>query len=337
MAESHVAPEVIRALVNRFELHRETYTATTYNETLVRRDFIDPMFKGLGWDVDNSNGLAENYRQVVHEDSIKIAGHTRAPDYSFRIGGRRIFFLEAKKPAVKVKEAIEPAFQLRRYAWTAKLPVSILTDFEEFSVYDTRVKPNQNDKASTARILYIHFSEYLDRWHEIEGLFSPLAIQQGSLDRYIQSGKKRGTAEVDDAFLAEIEEWRAELARNIALRNKDISQRELNDAVQRTIDRIIFLRICEDRGIEQYGQLQALINGAQTYDRLKEIYRHADERYNSGLFHFKKEKDRPGEPDNFTTKLAIDDKVLKAILRRLYYPESPYEFSVLPADILGQV
>jgi hypothetical protein len=77
--------------------------------------------------------------------------------------------------------------------------------------------------------------------------------------KYAQSTRlKRGTAEVDNAFLEEIERWPTLLARNIALRNPGLGQRDLNFAVQRTIDRIIFLRICEDRGIESYGQLMAL-------------------------------------------------------------------------------
>ncbi len=100
--------------------------------------------------------------------------------------------------------------------------------------------------------------------------------------------------------LDEIEAWRDLLAHNLALRNLGLSQRELNDAVQRTIDRIIFLRICEDRGIENYGALQALLNGTRVYPRLVELFRAADDRYNSGLFHFRAEKDRPGSPDTLT-------------------------------------
>jgi hypothetical protein len=113
--------------------------------------------------------------------------------------------------------------------------------------------------------------------------------------------------------------------------------RELNFSVQRTIDRLIFLRICEDRGIEEYGQLMALLNAARVYPRLCELFYRADERYNSGLFHFREEKGRAEPPDELTLGLTIDDKVLKEIIRDLYYPDSPYEFSVLPADILGQV
>jgi predicted type IV restriction endonuclease len=332
------APREIIDLIERFTCNHDAYRSREYNETETRREFIDPFFKALGWDIDNEQGYAEAYKDVVHEDAIKVGGATKAPDYAFRIGGVRKFFVEAKRPVVDIKNDPEPAYQLRRYAWSAKLPLSILTDFEELAVYDCRIKPNQADKASVARVLYFTYTEYEARWDEIAAIFSREAILKGSFDKYVESTKKkRGTAEVDDAFLKEIENWRDLLARNIALRNPDLSTRELNYAVQRTIDRIIFLRICEDRGIEDYGQLRALQNGSQVYLRLCQIFRRADERYNSGLFHFSKEKDRTDPPDDLTLNLTIDDKVLKEIFKGLYYPESPFEFSVLPADILGHI
>src|SRR5450755_216957 len=104
-----------------------------------------------------------------------------------------------------------------------------------------------------------------------------------------------------------------------------------------TIDRIIFLRICEDRGIEEYERLKALLKGTDVYTRLCDLFLEADARYNSGLFHFQKEKDWNEAPDTLTQHLVVDDKPLKEIVKRLYYPESPYEFSALPADVLGQV
>ncbi|MEX0677267.1 MAG: N-6 DNA methylase [Pirellulales bacterium] len=189
-----------------------------------------------------------------------------------------------------------------------------------------------------ARTMFLSFEEYLDKWDEIAGIFSREAVLKGSFDKYAEGTKlKRGTAEVDAAFLREIESWRESLARNFALRNNDLSQRDLNFAVQRTIDRIVFLRMCEDRGIEPYGQLGGIANGEQLYRRLCQLFDRADERYNSGLFHFQPEKDRAEPPDELTQSLALDDKPLKEILRALYYPDSPYEFSVLPAEILGQV
>lgn len=331
-------PKEVLDLVERFGQHLDDYRNGRYTETQVRRDYIDPLFKALGWDVDNSQGLAEAYRDVIHEDTVKVGGNTKAPDYSFRIGGTRKFFVEAKKPSVYIKGEPEPAFQVRRYAWSGKLPLSILTDFEEFAVYDCRIKPAKTDKAAFARIHYWTFREYAEKWDEIAAVFSKDAVLKGSFDKYAVAVRgKKGTAEVDAAFLGEIESWRELLARNIALRNEELSQRALNYAVQQTIDRIIFLRICEDRGIEPYGQLQALQNGADIYKRLTELFHKADERYNSGLFHFRKEQDRAEEPDRLTLGLAIDDKPLKEIFQHLYYPDSPYEFSVLGADILGSV
>lgn len=331
------APKEILDLVERFETNKESYKSGHYNETQVRREFVDPFFKALGWDIDNEQGFAEAYKDVIHEDAIKVGGTTRAPDYSFRIGGQRKFFLETKKPSVDIKDDIHPAFQLRRYAWTAKLPLSVLTDFEEFSVYDCGIKPDKADKPSKGRIFYLTYQDYLSKWDEIASVFSKNAILKGSFDKFAADKKgKRGTAEVDAAFLEEIAGWREILARNIALRNPDLSTKDLNYAVQATVNRLVFLRICEDRGIEQYIKLQDLLNGERVYPRLCEFFRQADERYNSGIFHFEKEPGRES-PDTFTLNLQIDDKPLKDIIKRLYYPDSPYEFSVLPAEILGQV
>ena len=331
-------PSRVAELVETFDQHIEAYRSQQYNETQLRREFIDPFFDELGWDVSNKAGYAQAYKDVIHEDAIKIGGATKAPDYCFRIGGARKFFLEAKKPSVDIKGDPHPAYQLRRYAWSAKLPLSVLTDFEELAVYDCRMRPKHTDKADVARIMLFTYKDYLKNWSEIAEIFSKEAILKGSFDKYAAATKgKRGTSTVDKEFLAEIEKWRNMLARIIALRNAALSVREINFSVQRTIDRILFLRMCEDRGIEPYGQLQSIISGERTYPRLCEVFEKADQKYNSGLFHFHDEPDRAEGPDELTPNIIIDDKDLKWILHSLYYPQSPYEFSVLPAEILGNV
>jgi hypothetical protein len=324
------ARATIAVLVERYTRNRDRYRASTYNEETCRAEFITPLFEALGWDVTNKAGYAEQYKDVIHEEGIKVGDFTKAPDYTFRVAGVRKFFVEAKKPFVDLKNDPAPAYQLRRYAWSAKLPLSVLTDFEEIAVYDTRIRPADGDNPSVARILYLTYDELVPRLDEFWGVFSKDAVLKGSFDRYAEETRgKRGTSEVDAEFLREIEGWRDELARNIAIRNEDLSVDDLNFAVQTTIDRIIFLRIAEGRGAEPYGRLLGLVNAADIYQRLVADYRKADARYNSGLFDFR--------ADRLTTDIAIDDKVLKPILQNLYYPQSPYEFSVLPVEILGNV
>lgn len=332
------APDTILKLVEHFGQNIDSFKGAGYNEAQLRQQFINPFFEALGWDIANKAGTAPAYRDVIHEDAIKIGGTTKAPDYCFRIGATKKFFVEAKKPAVDIKSEISPAYQLRRYAWSAKLPLSILTDFEEFAIYDCQIRPNVNDKPSTARIFYCTYEEYGDKWEQIANIFSKDAVLKGLFDKYAsEKTTKRGTTTVDKEILAEIERWRGNLAKNIALRNGNLSVQDLNFAVQKTIDRILFLRICEDRGIERSEQLLGLVNGTQIYPRLFELFEKADERYNSGIFHFSREKDRPEGPDELSANLKIDDGVLKQILKDIYYPHSPYEFSVMPAEILGNV
>ncbi|MCC6691721.1 MAG: methyltransferase, partial [Bacteroidia bacterium] len=160
------AKNTIQKLVDRFREHRNEYHLSDYNETKTRRDFIDPFFKALGWDIDNEQGFAEAYREVIHEDKTLIRGKLKAPDYGFRLNGsdKRLFFVEAKKPSVPLKVHRESAYQIRRYGRSAYTPVSILTNFEDFIVYDCTKRPNQNDSAANARIKLINFEHYLEEF-----------------------------------------------------------------------------------------------------------------------------------------------------------------------------
>ena len=320
---------LLLSLKAKFEENSEQYKSNQYDEANTRLEFIDEFFKCLDWDVGNRQGFSNNYREVVVEDKVKITGSIKAPDYSFRIGGVRHFFVEAKKPSVNVKIATEPAFQVRRYGYSAKLPLSILTNFEEFAVYDTRIKPSKTDDASVARIFYCTYQDYINNFDFLYNTFSKEAILKGRLDRYVEESKnKKGTSEVDKELLKTLENWREDLAKNIALNNPKISLHELNLAVQKIVDRIIFLRIAEDKGIEEYGTLlQICKQKSSIYVSLIHLFDKANTKYNSGLF----------AKLSFLDELIIEDKVFINIIEGLYYPDCPYEFSILPVEILGSI
>jgi type I restriction-modification system DNA methylase subunit len=318
----------LNILVSLFSTNIVQYKSGHYDESNTRTDFIDKFFTLFDWDIANNQGFSESYREVVREDKVKIDDSKKAPDYSFRIGGVRKFFVEAKKPSVNIKDSTEPAYQIRRYAYTAKLPLSILTNFAEFAVYDTRIKPNKDDKASTARIFYCTYDQYEQHLDFIGSIFSKNAILKGSFDKYIEENKnKKGTSEVDTELLALVEKWRVELAKNIARNNPDLSIYDLNTVVQRIIDRIMFLRIAEDKGIEDENLLLSVTKNQSIYEKLIHLFAKANVKYNSGLF----------AGVDWIDKVNIENKVLSNIIVNLYYPECPYEFSVLPVEILGSI
>lgn len=317
----------IKELVEKFKSNYKQFHSSDYNETLTRQDFINPFFEYLGWDISNKEGLSQTYRDVIHEDKLKIGKETKAPDYSFRIGGNRVFFVEAKKPSRNLKEDSDAAYQIRRYAWSGKLAVSILTDFEEFAIYDCSKKPSPNDKASMSRIEYINYEDYLNRFDFLYDTFAKENVLRGSLEKYNADTKsKKGTESVDIDFLNSLDDLRTKLASNISKLNS-LSLRDLNFAVQHIIDRIIFLRVAEDRGVENYGDLREACFGNNYYKNIVEIFKKADGKYNSGIFDFSKDK--------ITQNIEVDNKVIKEIINDLYYPKSPYEFSVISVEIIG--
>lgn len=325
------AKSIINTLVERFAEHRKEYHLPDYNEQKARQDFINPFFKALGWDIDNEKGASEAYREVIYEDKVFVRGKAKAPDYGFRLSGsgkKRLFFVEAKKPSVSIKTNKESAYQLKRYGSSAQAYVSILTNFEDFIVYDCSRVPKLNDSASVSRLKHIHFEDYIKEFDFIYDTFSHEAVTKGRFDKFVQSDiNKKGNQALDKEFVQSLDNWRRYLATSISLNNRKLNDEEINFAVQQTIDRLIFLRFCEDRAVEPYGQLQKATSKGESYKNLFDLFKQADDKYNSGLFDFEK--------DQITPKLKVDNKVIKSVIEELYYPLCRYEFSVMPVEVLG--
>jgi hypothetical protein len=332
------APDEVLALVEKYKREPDFFRSSAFKEMAIRSEFLNPVLKALGWDPKNP-GLAASDREVVQEDLVTIDGAGKAPDYGFLIGGRRMWLLEAKRPGVNIATDRAPAFQIRRYSWTAGLPLGVLTDFEEWAIYDTRAEPHVTDSPNTARLDYFTYEQLDERWDDLLALFGRDAVAAGSLQaKFADKPMPRGTQTIDQAFLDEIRSWRSYLSKEIARENSGLTAVQLNSVVQTLIDRIIFLRIAEARGLEAFGELKRCADNPldDVYTRLMGLFRRADDRYNSGLFHFSVSKDQHAEPDEIAPSLKVSDHRLRFIIKRLYYPY-PYEFSVMPADILGKV
>jgi len=310
------------------------------SEAQTRLDFIDPMFRALGWDVGNERALNQFDREVLVEEAHHAddALNKTHPDYTFRISGTRQFFVEAKRPAVDLRTSISASLQIRRYAWSAQLLIGVLTDFEEIAIYDCTVPPRPEDDARTARTFYQSYDRYLDDWDHLYSALSREAVHDGSLAKLARP--ERAREPFDRAFLHDLDKWRLLLAQAIYRDNPQLSLDELNRATQVILDRVVFLRVAEARGVSPGStpRLLDLLNSPPPlFQRLTDAFRAADERYNSGLFHLRAERGRQGTRDELTPALAIADGPLRTIIEGLYPPRSPYAFATVPADILGSV
>ena len=319
----------VKDLVKKYHSNRETYLKASYNETQLRTDYLDPFFELLGWDIKNSEGKPTNEREVLLEEGLKAdaTSNTKKPDYTFRLFSERKFFLEAKKPNVKIEKDNEPAKQVRRYGFTAKLKISVLSNFEYLAIYDCSKKVEKDDLVTKSRINIYHYTEYESAFEKIKKQLSHQVVYNGEFDEtWIDIEEQLKLSSVDSLFLSQINEWRIILGKEIYSHKPDVSIEELNDIVQSYINSIIFLRVCEDRNLEAY---KTLLNFADKNDfnSLIKKFKEADKKYNAGLFNHPLTKEI----------ISNNSSAFWTIIEHLYFPESSYSFSVFSSDILGNI
>lgn len=319
----------IKDLVQKYDENRTAYLKADYNETQLRTDFLDPLFEILGWDIKNSQGKATNEREVLVEEALRedANSNTKKPDYTFRLFSERKFFLEAKKPHVKIETDPEPAKQVRRYGFTAKVKISVLSNFEYLAIYDCSQPVDTNDAVNNARIKLYHYKEYEKALEEIQSQLGHNAVYSGEFDEtWKEIEDQLELSSVDDLFLEQINEWRLVLGKEIYTHQDQLDEAELNDIVQSYLNSIIFLRVCEDRNIEIY---KTLLNFADNNDfnALIQKFREADRKYNAGLFNHALTEEI----------IANNSSAFWSIIKQLYFPESTYSFVVFASDILGNI
>lgn len=324
--------EKLKSLVDRFEKNESQYTSSgsSYNETELRTEFLNELFQLLGWDILNKDGFAKPFREVVLEANLSGEDSRQKPDYEFRINGERKYFLEAKKPSVDILSSKSSVYQVRQYGWSAGLPISVLSNFRNLIIYETVTAPAEKDDVHLSRIHVFNYKEYVSRFDEIYALLSKESILRGQFDEtfIVSASERKGRLSFDSYFLEQIEKWRILLATDLIKNRPAITADELNYLIQVFINRIVFLRICEDRNLEKYGTLKDL-DKHNAITELLQLFYEADEKYNSGLFDFIQDK--------LTPSVILSNEVLIEIVSDLYLPNSPYAFSVVDPQILGDI
>ncbi|RFP77248.1 hypothetical protein DY262_17990 [Hydrogenophaga borbori] len=300
-------------------------SASGYQETEARVEYIDPFLELLGWDMANAQGLPNNLKDVLREESQE--GDGGRPDYTFRIASAKKFFVEAKKPSIDITTNKTAAFQARSYGYTVGLPVSILTNFRTLRIYDSRLEPKSTDDADVGLLDSISYAELPARFNDLVARFGRTAVANGSIDSFYGSTTD-GTLAVSAKFLARINGWRVRLANELHGRYPGLTVNELSDLAQKVVNRIIFLRMCEDRGIEVRETLRK-VAGKRSVIELRTFFKKLDDRYNTGLFDVAE--------DRLQDQYELNATLFHDFVEEVYSPASPYNFAVLDADFLGQV
>jgi len=313
----------IKKLIDKYDKVKDKH----YNEEATKNDFILPLFKILGWDVEDSD-------EVSKEENIS----GKRVDYGFRIDGIPKFFLEAKglnnedlegSRMVKGRE-VTYAEQATNYAYYKGCNWAVLTNFKGIKVYDAWAKSSPSSSFRFA----IWIDTLLNDFDNSLYLLSKEAFEQGLLDKkYSLKSRKRP---ITEQLLLDFTKFRGLLSKDVYKLNesKKLSEDDLDEAIQRLFDRLIFIRNCEDRELEPYDLLSALRQWEDNkkgafVNKLKDIFLHYDNTYNSKIF-----------SKHLCDEVEISDNILSKIVSGLYTTEDGsinYDFSLIDADVLGNI
>jgi adenine-specific DNA-methyltransferase len=310
----------------------ERYKALTpqerrrYNEAQTRKDFIDPLFASLGWDV-----------RGVERSEVDVETHVSGgrADYAFKVDGVVRFYLEAKKLEEDLYNP-DYAKQVMTYAYNKGVPWAVLCNFARLQVFNAEW---ETDDLNRARFLDVTWEDYT-RADSPLVLLSRQAFLANELDKRAQAyGGMRPRQAVEKSLYAQMRHWRERLFNEIARMRPDLTFEQVDEVIERLLNRLIFIRNCEDRKVEA-AELRAALHQWQRPGRraglteaVRAIFANFDATFDSDLFAFHL-------VDQLLASGTQLEETLGDIVAGLYAPPrslAAYDFAVIDADVLGQV
>lgn len=292
-----------------------------YNEANTRKNFILPLFEILGWDTRSED--------VPEEE--RASG--KRVDYAFKINGITKFFLEAKPLSADLDE-LRWAEQAIWYAYHKSVPWVVLTDFESIKVFNAEWDEQDAERSLVFEISYKDYLTSDKLW-----FLSRLSIEKGELDEYAEKEfKKPKRVAVDKQLVVDLLRWRDNLYNDFSGYNPLIDKKKIAENVQKVLNRIIFIRTCEDRGFEEKS-LQEMVRNYEEgrsksddlVNSLRILFREFDKNYDSKLF----EEKILFESEKF----IVDDNILAGVIKETYKGSKGirWNFNDINGDVLGGI
>lgn len=306
----------LQQLVQSYDKVVRSSKLKEFSEADVGSKFILPFLEMLGWDVRNIDEVKEQRRTL-----------TGPADYSLNVNRKPKIVVEIKKftesldtkRTIRGKEESYPE-QAIRYAWHLKVDWVVLSNFAETRVYYSHViKPQKG------LLFKFKHNEYIRNFNRL-WILSKEKVIAGILDTL---EKRRTRTDIDKEVLGDLVLCRQILVDTITKNNSDLGMDEVRESVQKILDRILVIRVAEDRGIIGSDSLWKVLDSwknrglATPFMRsLKTLFRDFDDVYNSKLFEAHKCED-----------LILKNDILEKVIATLY----KYNFDLISADVLGAI
>lgn len=321
--------EKLKVLIEKYYAFKKNNANNEMSEE-ASRVWINDFLEIFGWDVHDLSQVVQE--QVISEQQRdrleKIESTHSKPDYTLTNGKIIKTYLDAKKSTVDIFKSKEAAFQIRSYGWSAGVPCAFLSNFEQFSILDCRDIPTR-EKAADIGAIQIGIDEYLEKFDVLNTHLDRMAVYQGRLEKLYSTRKIEGYKTVDLYFNEMLSAFRLVLANNIYKNNSKMgfSIEQLNYYVQLIIDRVVFIRVCESKGIEKQELLRSYVERG-FWDSFKEsCYTKFYDHYDGAMFTI---------GDNEFRNLSIDNTIFEEFVEKLYYPY-PYKFDAIPVPVIAKV
>lgn len=306
-------------LIEKFKELEKSGGLKHMSEADTKRKFIEPLFEALSWDFTNP-------AEIVMEENVV----GKRADYGFYLNGRAQFYLEAKAVGTDIHRE-DFAKQAWKYAWNKSIPWAVLTDFKVLKVFNSE---STSKKILDHKVLELNLDNYLKEFNDL-WLLSKEAFSLNALDEFAEKiGKKTGKVTVTETLAKDLNKIRQELIEAFRISNPDLKLDLIEEGVQTMIDRLIFIRVAEDRAIEP-PTIKPILREWESKGKQGSIFAHMvskfrelDKIYNSDLF-------SPHALESWGEYHAD----MKSILQILYGEPDNYEydFKAIPADVLGAV
>jgi hypothetical protein len=323
-------------------------------EAQIESNYIRKLFRFLNWNTENTGLSVPEWEFVLQRTDEK----GRRPDYVLQLDGQQVLVMDAKKVKYDMHD---PRWMMQVYAYAystqnqpnpRKIDFAILTDFQEFILLDCTLYTATHNAVSIFRILDWRYEDYVNQfdtlWEILErenvraGIKTRGAENPSSLwARYLSPKKvKANRIPPDKTFLSVMDDentgWRVRLAKDMKKHNPQADGPLLTAAVQLLIDRLIFVKALSDREIEAdyLTQLAEKVeksgltaDDAGWFNACRDIFARLNQFYNGSIF----------EPRPELEAVTVSNKVVRSVIHDLQPENSPYNFDVLPVEILGTI